>query len=67
MMRILRMARKRNQIPLGLFVSFVVVTCLREKPMAEILFKEESFKIIGACFEVHNEKGSGFVEPVYQE
>ena len=35
--------------------------------MTEILFKEESFKIIGACFEVYNEKGSGFVEPVYQE
>lgn len=35
--------------------------------MTEILFKEESFRIIGACFEVHNEKGSGFVEPVYQE
>ncbi len=24
--------------------------------MTEILFNEESFKIIGACFEVHNEK-----------
>ena len=35
--------------------------------MADILFKEESFKVIGACFEVHNDKGSGFVEPVYQE
>jgi len=35
--------------------------------MTEILFKEESFKTIGACFEVNNEKGSGFVEPVYQE
>jgi GxxExxY protein len=35
--------------------------------MTEILFKEESYQIMGACFEVHNEKGSGFVEPVYQE
>lgn len=35
--------------------------------MAEILFKEESYKIVGACFEVYNEKGCGFVEPVYQE
>lgn len=35
--------------------------------MADILFKEESFKVIGACFEVHNDKGSGFVEPVYLE
>lgn len=35
--------------------------------MPEILFKEESYKLIGACFEVYNEKGTGFVEPVYQE
>lgn len=33
----------------------------------EILFKEESFKIIGACFEVHNQMGPGFLESVYQE
>lgn len=35
--------------------------------MPEILFKDESYRIIGACFEVYNEKGSGFVEPVDQE
>lgn len=35
--------------------------------MAEILFKDESYKIIGACFEVYNQKGYGFTEPVYQE
>jgi len=34
---------------------------------SEILFKEESFKIIGACFEVYNHMGSGFLEAVYQE
>jgi GxxExxY protein len=33
----------------------------------EILFKEESYKIIGACFEVYTEKGNGFLEAVYQE
>jgi GxxExxY protein len=33
----------------------------------ELLYKEESCRIIGACFEVYNEKGCGFVEPVYQE
>ena len=32
-----------------------------------ILFKEESFKIMGACFEVYKEKGCGFLEAVYQE
>jgi GxxExxY protein len=35
--------------------------------MKEIVFKEESYAIMGACFEVYNEKGSGFLEPVYQE
>lgn len=33
----------------------------------DILFKEESFAIIGACFNVYNDKGCGFLEPVYQE
>src|SRR3982751_6683322 len=35
--------------------------------MLEPLFKDESYKIIGACFEVYNQKGFGFTEPVYQE
>jgi GxxExxY protein len=35
--------------------------------MAEIIYKEESYAIIGACFKVYNEKGCGFLEPVYQE
>jgi len=33
----------------------------------EIVFKEESYKIIGSCFEVYKDKGSGFLEAVYQE
>ena len=32
-----------------------------------IIYKEESYRIMGACFEVYREKGCGFVEPVYQE
>jgi len=32
-----------------------------------LIYKEECFAIIGACFEVYNEKGSGFTEPIYQE
>ena len=35
--------------------------------MNEIIYKDESYRIIGACFEVYNEKGGGFTEPVYQE
>lgn len=34
---------------------------------AELLFKAESYKNVGACFEVYREKGCGFLEPVYQE
>lgn len=35
--------------------------------MTEIIYTQESYAIIGACFEVYNEKGCGFLEPVYQE
>ena len=35
--------------------------------MGELLYKEESYKIIGACFEVYNQRGYGFTEPVYHE
>jgi len=35
--------------------------------MSDIIYKDETFKIIGACFEVYNNKGCGFLEPVYQE
>lgn len=33
----------------------------------EVVYKKESYKIIGACFEVYNEMGNGFLEAVYQE
>ena len=33
----------------------------------EIVLKEESYKIVGACFEVYNSMGCGFLEAVYQE
>ncbi len=35
--------------------------------MSQIVYKEESYKIIGACFEVYKQKGYGFTEPIYQE
>ena len=33
----------------------------------DIIYKEESYGIMGACFEVYREMGCGFTEPVYQE
>jgi len=35
--------------------------------MKELLFKEETYRIRGACYEVYKEKGCGFAAPVYQE
>ena len=34
---------------------------------SKILYKEESFKIIGACMKVHRVLGTGFLEAVYEE
>ena len=33
----------------------------------DLLFKDECYKIVGACMEVHRTLGCGFLEPVYQE
>jgi GxxExxY protein len=33
----------------------------------EVIFKEESYRLMGACFEVYKEMGCGFLEAVYQE
>lgn len=35
--------------------------------MTEIIYKEESYKIIGICMEVYNELGKGFNEIVYSD
>jgi len=35
--------------------------------MSEIVYKEESYAIMGACFEVYKNMGCGFLESVYQE
>jgi len=43
------------------------ITRINANNMTEIIYKTESYTIIGACFEVYNEKGCGFLEPVYQE
>jgi GxxExxY protein len=33
----------------------------------ELLYKDETYAVLGACFEVYKEKGCGFLEAVYQE
>lgn len=35
--------------------------------MGDVIYPEESYAIIGACFDVNGEQGCGFVEPVYHE
>jgi GxxExxY protein len=35
--------------------------------MGKIIYKEESYEIIGKCMEVHNNLGSGFLEIVYKD
>jgi GxxExxY protein len=33
----------------------------------KLIYKDESYKIIGICFEVHNNLGPGFIEIVYKD
>jgi GxxExxY protein len=33
----------------------------------QLIYKDESYAIIGACFAVYKDKGCGFLEPVYHE
>jgi GxxExxY protein len=33
----------------------------------KLLYKDEAYAAVGACFEVYNELGSGFLEDVYHE
>ncbi len=35
--------------------------------MTDIIYKEESYQIIGKCMEVHNNLGAGFLEIVYKD
>ncbi len=35
--------------------------------MTNLIYKEESYQIIGKCFEVHNNLGPGFLEIVYKD
>jgi GxxExxY protein len=55
------------QILFAYFACFAVDPHYWPTMNSELLFKDESYKIIGACFELYREKGCGFLEPVYQE
>jgi GxxExxY protein len=35
--------------------------------MSELIYKEESFRIIGSCMEVHRELGKGHNEAIYKD
>jgi len=35
--------------------------------MGNLIYESESYRLRGAMYEVHTEKGSGFLESVYQE
>ena len=35
--------------------------------MTKLVFADETYKILGACFEVYKTMGCGFLEQVYQE
>lgn len=40
---------------------------MKKEAEGGLLFKDESYDIMGACFAVYKEKGCGFLESVYQE
>jgi GxxExxY protein len=35
--------------------------------VADLIYKDEAYGIMGGCFTVYKDKGCGFLEPVYQE
>jgi GxxExxY protein len=35
--------------------------------LADLIYKEEAYAIVGGCFAVYKDKGCGFLEAVYQE
>ena len=40
---------------------------MTQKEITGLIYKEESYAIIGACFAVYKDKRCGFLEPVYHE
>jgi GxxExxY protein len=40
---------------------------IRKEEKTELIYKDESYAIIAACFAVYRDKGCGFLESVYHE
>jgi GxxExxY protein len=51
----------------GKNVRMVPAYFLAEGVTVALLYEQETYRILGACFEVYKEKGCGFLEAVYQE
>ena len=49
------------------FAEQVEVQNLGGASLMALLYEVESYKVLGACFEVYKTMGPGFLEPVYQE
>ena len=49
------------------FACLVNFAVKKGEDMSDLIYKEESYKIMGACFNVYKDKGCGFLEAVYQE
>lgn len=40
---------------------------ITEKSMNNMIYEDESYKLIGICMDIHNNLGSGFLEIVYKD
>jgi hypothetical protein len=51
----------------GFFSNLFLFKFLQRRAVAELIYKQECYEIVGACMEVYNQMGCGFLEAVYQE
>jgi len=48
---------------ISLIRAFVAASC----SFMDIVYREESYRIVGICMDVHNHLGAGFLEVVYKD